>query len=121
MTSTDVPPSKNRRVVFGGRSPPQPGEIADRLVRGVGGDGGRQAAPAVPKRSDPGQVDAGFAEEVDAGDPEVGDAVPDELDDVVRADEQDVEVEILDARDETPIMLLEDEAGVVQKRERRFD
>ena len=55
------------------------------------------------------------------GDPEVGDAVADELDDVVRADEQDVELEVLDARDEAAVVLLEDEAGVVEQLERRLD
>ena len=52
---------------------------------------------------------------------EVGHAVADELDDVVRPDEQDVEVEVLDAGDEAPVVLLEDEAGVVEQRERRLD
>ena len=60
-------------------------------------------------------------EEVDAGDAEVGDAVADELDDVVRAHEQDVEIVVLDARDEAPVVLLEDEAGVVQEPQGRFD
>ena len=53
--------------------------------------------------------------------PEVRDAVADELDDVVRPDEQDVEIEVLDARDEAPVVLLEDEARIVEQPQRRFD
>ena len=56
-----------------------------------------------------------------AGDPEVGDAVADELDDVVRPHEQDVEVVVLDARDEAPVVLLEHEAGVVEQAQGRLD
>ena len=52
---------------------------------------------------------------------EVRDAVTDELDDVVRADEQDVEVVVLDEGDEAPVVLLEDEAGIVQQAQRRLD
>ena len=60
-------------------------------------------------------------EEVDAGDPEVGDAVADELDHVVGPDEQDVEVVVLDERDEAPVVLLEDEAGVMEQPQGRLD
>ena len=53
--------------------------------------------------------------------PEVGDAIADELDHVVGPDEEDVEIEVLDARDEAAVVLLEDEAGIVQQGERRLD
>ena len=84
-------------------------------------DGGGEAALAVAERAQARQLGAGLGEEVVAGDPEIGDAVADELDDVVRPDEEDVEVEVPDPRDEAPLVLLEDEAGVVEQLDRRFD
>ena len=93
----------------------QPGEILDRLVGRVGGYGGGEAAPAVPELADARQLGAGLGQEVDARDAQVRHAVADELDDVVRADEEDVEVEVLDARDEAPVVLLEDETGVMEE------
>ena len=76
---------------------------------------------AVPERPDARELGAGLGEEVVAGDPEVGDAVPDELDDIVRPDEQDVEVEVADARDETAFVILEHEPGVAEQRDSRLD
>ncbi len=67
------------------------------------------------------QVRAGLDEQVDTGHPEVRDAVADELDDVVRADEEDVEIEVLDPGDEAPIVLLEDEPRIVEEGEGRLD
>ena len=87
----------------------------------VGRDGGREPAAAVAELADPRQLGAGLGQQVDAGDAEVGDAVADELDDVVRAHEQDVELEVLDARDEAAVVLLEDEAGVVEQAQGRLD
>jgi tripartite-type tricarboxylate transporter receptor subunit TctC len=97
------------------------GELLDRLVRGVGRDGGGEAALAIAEGSQPRQLGAGLDEEVDAGDAEVGDAIADELDHVVRTHEEHVEVEVADARDEAPIVLVEDQARVVQQREGRLD
>ena len=104
-----------------GRRDPQAGEVLDGLVRRVVRDGRGEPAAAVAEDADARQLGAGLAQEVDAGDPEVGDAVADELDDVVRPDEQDVEVEVLDARDQAAVVLLEDEAGVVEQPQRRLD
>ena len=104
-----------------GRGDPQAGQVLDGLLGRVGGDGGRQPATAVAEGPDARQLGAGLGQQVDAGDAEVGHAVADELDDVVRAHEQDVEVEVLDARDQAPVVLLEHEARVVQEPQGRFD
>ena len=108
------------RVRVGGRHA-KAGQVIDGLVGRVVRDGGGEPAAAVAERPDPGKLRAGLTQEVLAGDPEVGDAVSDELDDVVRPDEQDVELVVLDERDEAPIVFLEDEAGVVQQAQRGFD
>ena len=107
-------------VRVGGRDP-QAGEVVDDLVRRVVGHGRGEAAAAVAQRPDPRQLGAGLAQQVVAGDAEVGHAVADELDDVVGAHEQDVEVVVLDERDQAPVVLLEDEAGIVQEAKRRLD
>ncbi len=107
-------------VRMGGRDP-QTGQVLDGPVRRVGGDRGRQAAATVAEVADTRQFGARLAQQVDAGDPQVGDAVPDELDDVVGPDEQDVEVVVLDARDQAPVVLVEDEARVVEQAQGRFD
>ena len=104
-----------------GRRDPQAGEVLDRPVRAVGRDGGGEPATAVAEVADAGEFGPGLAQQVDAGDAQVGDAVADEFDDVVRPDEQDVEVEVLDARDQASIVLLEDEARIVEQPQRRFD
>ena len=104
-----------------GRGDAQARELLDRLVRGVGRDGGGEPALAVAEGSQPRQLGAGLDEEVDAGDAEVGDAIADELDHVVRADEEHVEVEVADARDEAPVVLVEDQACVMQQRQGRLD
>ena len=109
-----------RRVRVGGRDP-EARKVLDRPVGAVGGDGRGEPAPAIPEVADARELGAGFAQQVDTGDPEVRDAVADELDDVVRADEQDVQVEVLDARDQAPIVLLEDEARVVEQPQRGLD
>ena len=114
--------AKNRRAVFGWAvATAVPGEVGELAEGGVIGDGGGQAASTVAELADPGELGAGLGQQVDAGDAEVGDAVTDELDDVVRPHEQDVEVEVLDARDEAAVVLLEDEAGVVEQAQRRLD
>ena len=123
MTSTGMPslleePARGVRV---GRRDPQAGQVLDGLLRRVVRDGRGEPAAPVAEVADARQLGAGLGQQVDAGDPEVGDAVADELDDVVRAHEQDVEVEVLDARDEAPVVLLEDEPGVVQQAQGRFD
>ena len=87
----------------------------------VGRHGGGEPAAAVAQVADARELGAGLAQQVHAGDAQVRDAVADELDHVVRADEQDVEVEVLDARDEAPVVLFEDEAGVVEEAQGRFD
>ena len=108
------------RVRVGGRDPVA-GEVLDGPIGGVVRDSGRQAAAAVAERADARQFGAGLGQEVDPGDPEIGDPVAHELDDVVGADEQDVEVEVLDEGHEAPVVLLEDEAGVVQEAQGRLD
>ena len=108
------------RVGMGGRDP-MTGEVLDRLVRRVVGDGRREPAPSIAERSDHGQLGAGLVEEIDAGDAEVSHPVADELDHVVGPDEQDVEVVVLDQRDQASIVLLEHQAGVMQQPQRRFD
>jgi hypothetical protein len=105
---------------MGGRDP-KAGQVLDGLVRGVGRDRGGEPALAEAEGSEPRQLGARLNEEVDAGDAEVGDAVTDELDHVVGPDEQDVEVEVADAGDEAPIVLVKDEAGVMQEIQRRLD
>jgi hypothetical protein len=107
-------------VGVGGRDA-EPRELLDRLVGGVGRDGRREPATAEAQRPEPGQLGTGLDKQVDAGDAQVGDTVADELDHVVGPDEQDVEVEVLDACDEAPVMLVEHEAGVVEESEGRFD
>ena len=52
---------------------------------------------------------------------EVGHAVTDKLDDVVRAHEEDVQVEVLDAGDEAAVVLVEHESRIVEKAKGRFD
>ena len=104
-----------------GRRDAEAGELLDRRVRRVRRDRGGEAAGAVAERAEAGQLRAGLDEEVDAGHAEVGHAVADELDDVVRPDEQHVEVEVLDAGDEAPVVLVEDQPCVVEQRERRLD
>ncbi len=98
-------------------------EAAARLRRPqrVGRDRGDEPAAAIAEVAEARQLGRGLRQEIHAGHPEIGDTVGDELDDVVRPDEQDVEVEVLDACDEAPIMLLEDEAGVVEEGQRRLD
>jgi hypothetical protein len=111
-------PTRRRRV---GGGDPQTGQVLDGLVGRIGRHGGGQAAASVAQRADARQLGAGLGQQVDAGDPEVGDAIADELDDVVRPDEEDVELVVLDDRDETPVVLLEDEPGVPEQPEGRID
>ena len=92
-----------------------PARSVDRPVRRVVGDGGRKPAAAIAELANPRQLRAGLADQVVAGDAEVGDAVTDELDDVVGPDEQDVEVVVLDLRHEAAVVLVEDQAGVVEQ------
>ncbi len=109
-----------RGVRMGGRDS-QAGELLDAGLRRVVGDRRGEPAATVAELADAWQLGTGLGQEVDPGDPEVGDPVADELDDVVRAHEEDVEVEVLDARDEAAVVLLEDEAGIVQQAQGRFD
>ncbi len=97
------------------------GQVLDGPERAVGGDGRGQSTAPVAQLADARQLRAGLGQQVDARDPEVGHAVADELDDVVRPHEQDVEVEVLDPRDEAAVVLLEDEAGIVQQPQRGVD
>ena len=114
--------AKNRRVMFGMcRGDSGAGEVLEGLVRRIGGRRGGQPAAPVAEVAQPRQLGAGLGDEVDARDADVGHAVADELDDVVRAHEQDVEIEVLDARNEAAVMLLEHEAGVMEECERRID
>ena len=123
MISTAMPRSaKNRRAVFGWAVATRRPARSSTVVRcGVVRDRGGEPAAAVAERPDLRQVGAGLAQQVDAGDAEVGDAVADELDDVVGPDEQDVELVVLDERDEAAVVLLEDEAGVVEQAQGRLD
>ena len=123
MTSTASPAcSKNRRVVFGWavaiRRPARSSIVRRSLSAGTAA---AQAALSVAERSQTRQLGAGLGEQVLARDAEIRDAVPDELDDVVRPDEQDVQVEVPDARDEAALVLLEDEPGIAQQLDRRLD
>ena len=102
------------RVRVGGRDA-HAGQGLDRLDRRVRRHGGGEAAAAVAQLADHGQRRAGLGQQVDAGHAEVGHAVADELDDVVGPDEQDVQVEVLDPGDEAAVVLLEDQAGIVQQ------
>ena len=99
-----------------GRRDAEPGEILDAPL-GRHRWAPRPSAGSARSRAErtTGRSTSDFGEEVGAGDPQVGDAVADELDDVVRADEEDVEVDVLDPAHEAPIALLEDEARVVQQ------
>ncbi len=108
------------RVGVGGGDA-QAAQVFDGPVRRVVGNGGGQAAAPVPELADPWQLGAGLREEVDAGDAEVRHAVADELDDVVRADEQDVEVVVLDAGHEAAVVLVEHESGIVKEPKGGFD
>ena len=110
----------SRGVRVGGRDT-QTGEVGDRLVGRVRRDSGCEPAVAVPELADLRQLRAGLGEQVHAGDAEVGDAIADELDDIVGAHEEDVEREVLDTRDEAAVVLLEDQARVVEERQRRLD
>ena len=98
----------------GRRGPRRPGRASRR-------DRDREPAAAVAERPDDGSSAPVSRQEIEAGDAEIRDAVADELDDVVGPDEEDVEVEVLDPRDEAPVVLLEDQAGIVEERERRLD
>ena len=124
MTSTAIRPFCEEAaggVRVGGRDA-QAGQILDRLVRRSPSGRRRRAGTGHSRASRRrGSSAPVSARRSIAGDAEVGHAVADELDDVVRADEEDVEVEVLDARDEAAVVLLEDEAGVVEQRERRLD
>ena len=118
MISTAMPrSSKKRRAVFGWAvATRRPARSSTVWYGAVVRDGGGQPAAAVAERR--GRAAARRRSRSSRSMPvmpEVGDAVADELDDVVRAHEQDVEVEVLDARDEAPVVLLEDEAGVVEQ------
>ena len=123
MISTGIArSSKNRRAVAGWAVATRwPARSSIGLVRRVVGDGRREPAASVAERSDHGQLGAGLVEEIDAGDPEVGHPVADELDHVVGPDEQDVEVVVLDQRDQASVVLLEHQAGVMQQPQRRLD
>ncbi len=88
------------RCIRVGGGDAQAGEVLEPARRGVGRDGGRQPAAAVAELPDARQLRAGLHQQVDAGDAQVGHTVADELDDVVRPDEQDVEIQVLDAGDE---------------------
>ena len=103
------------------RGDTETGEILDRPVRRVVGHSGSEAAPAVAERADARKFGGGFAQQIDAGDAEVGDAVADEFDHVVGPDEEDVEVVVLDERDQASVVLLEDEARIVEEAQRRLD
>ena len=123
MTSTGIErdfeePTRGVRV---GGCHAQAGQILDGLVGRVVRDGCREATPPVAEVTDARQLGARLGQQVDAGDPEVGHAVADELDDVVRAHEQDIEVVVLDPRDEAAVVLVEHESCVVQEPEGRFD
>ena len=123
MMSTSMPSLGEEaagRVRVRGRDA-QARKVLDRLVRGVVRDGRREPAAAVAEVADARQLRAGLGEQVDAGHPEVGDPVADELDDVVGPHEQDVEVEVLDARHEAAVVLVEDQPGIVEQPQRRLD
>src|SRR4029079_18660402 len=76
---------------------------------------------AVAERARALQLGARLGEEVLARDAEIGDAVTDELDHVVRPDEEDVEIEVPNASDQAPLVLLEDEPRVAQQLDRRLE
>ena len=84
-------------------------------------DGGSEPAASVAEVADPRQLGARLGQQIDAGDPEVGHAVAHELDHVVRAYEEDVEVVVLDARDEAAVVLVEHESRIVEEAQGRFD
>ena len=101
-----------------GRGNPEAGEIGDVVLRSIREHGCRQPAAPVAKGPHDRQVTVGLRQQVAAGDPEVRHAITDELDDVVRPDEQDVERHVLHVADQASVALLEEEAGVVEQRER---
>ena len=119
MTSTGMPCVREEPAgdvgVRGGD--PDAGEIRDGLVGRVRGRGGDEAATPVAQLAEHRKVDTALGQDVAARDARVRDAVVDELDDVAGSHEQDVERVVLDARDEAPVMLLEDQAGIVQQAE----
>ena len=123
MTSIAMPRSREEPAsdVGVGRGDSDAGQVLEGLVRRVCGGRGGEPAAAVAEVADAGQFGAGLGEQVDARDADVGNAVADEFDDVVRPHEQDVEVEVLDARDQAAVVLLEDEARVMKQGERRLD
>ncbi len=75
---------------------------------------------AVVELPDRRQARFALRQQVHAGDPQVGDAVLDELDDVGGADEQDVELEVLDMGHEPSIVLVEEHPGIAQEGDARF-
>jgi hypothetical protein len=79
------------------------------------------AVATIAELADARQLRSRLGEEVDPGDPEVRHAVADEFDHVVRAHEQDVEVEVLDPRDQAPIVLFEHEPRVMEQVQGGFD
>ena len=111
-------PTRGVRV---GCRDPQAGQVLDGLVRQIIRNGGGEAALPVAEVADPRQLRARLGQQVDAGDAEVRHAVADELDDVVRAHEEHVEVVVLDARDETAVVLIKHEARIVEEPKGRFD
>ena len=119
MTSTGMPWSaKNRRVTLGCEVAIRtPARSAMASYGRVGGHGGDEPAAPVAQLAEHRKVDAALGQDVAARDARVGDAVVDELDDVAGPHEQDVERVVLDARDEAPVVLLEDQAGVVEQAE----
>ena len=123
MTCTGMERSANQRRVARGWdvATRRPARSSTRLRERVAGHRGRQPAAAVAETADDGEVLLGFGKQVGTGDPEISDRVAHELDDVVRADEEDVEIDVLHPAHEAAIALLELEAGVVQQAKGGFD
>ena len=88
---------------------------------GVVRDGERQAAAPITELANERRVRARLGHQIQPGDAQLGDAVVDELHDVVGPDEENVEVEVLDARHQRPLAGFKDEPGVAQQPDRRFD
>jgi hypothetical protein len=104
-----------------GRRDARPGKILDGAIRAVVRGRRGEPAAAVAQLADARQLRAGLGQQVDPGDPEVRDAIADELDHVVGADEQDVQVVVLDAGDEGSVVLFEHQAGVAEQVDGRLD
>ncbi len=117
MTSTGMPWSaKKRRVTLGCEVAIRtPARSAIASYGESAGVGRHEAAAPVAQLAEHRKIDAALGQDVAARDARVGDAVVDELDDVAGPHEQDVERVVLDACDEAAVVLLEDEAGIVEQ------